>query len=81
MNVAYHVATNAKSCRRWSALVVGLFPRRRDTAASTPCRTLKARHVVYKTVDGQGEWWLSDKVTGGLVLLLMLKSGMFFHNE
>lgn len=34
---------------------------------TTPAGTFKARHVVYKTVDGQGEWWLSDKVPGGMV--------------
>ena len=34
---------------------------------STPAGRLKARHLVYKTGQGLGEWWLSDEVPGGMV--------------
>ncbi len=34
---------------------------------TTPAGTFKARHVVYRDVRGIAEWWLSDKVPGGLV--------------
>jgi len=34
---------------------------------TTPAGTFSARHVVYRDVRGIAEWWLSDKVPGGLV--------------
>ena len=34
---------------------------------TTPAGTFSAQHVVYRDVYGVGDWWLSDKVPGGLV--------------
>ncbi|MFQ5907004.1 MAG: hypothetical protein ACE5JA_10605 [bacterium] len=34
---------------------------------ATPAGTFTARHVVYRDIRGIAEWWLSDKVPGGLV--------------
>ncbi|MFH1673134.1 MAG: hypothetical protein ABIF87_06885 [Pseudomonadota bacterium] len=34
---------------------------------ATPAGKFKTRHLVYKTIDGRYDWWLSDKVPGGMV--------------
>jgi hypothetical protein len=36
-------------------------------SVTTPAGTFTARHVVYRDIRGIAEWWLSDKVPGGLV--------------
>jgi len=36
-------------------------------SVATPAGTFMAQHVVYRDAYGIGEWWLSDRVPGGLI--------------
>lgn len=36
-------------------------------SVTTPAGTFTAQHVVYRDAYGIGEWWLTDKVPGGLI--------------
>ncbi|MGQ9610438.1 MAG: hypothetical protein ACUVWN_14155 [bacterium] len=36
-------------------------------SVNTPAGTFTAQHVVYRDAYGIGEWWLTDKIPGGLV--------------
>ena len=48
---------------------------------TTPAGDFNARHVVYRDVRGIAEWWLSDKVPGGLVKYMVTESGVEEEEE
>jgi hypothetical protein len=41
---------------------------------TTPAGTFNSRHVIYRDVQGLAEWWLNDKVPGGLVKYMVTQS-------
>ncbi len=44
-------------------------------SVNTPAGTFNAQHVVYRDAYGIGEWWLTDKIPGGLVKYQVTGSG------
>jgi len=48
---------------------------------TTPAGKFSAQHVVYRDAYGLGEWWITDKVPGGLVKYMVTHSNTESKNE